>query len=702
VPTNYLRGYTLDGANRREYVVDETLVGAGGAYLPRGSYVTVDVNGGGQYTTITAGLAAAGANGVVLVWPGVYAEDIVIDNGKKVRGLAGAQEIVIAGSAAGTTRVTFDGAGTLAECLVQAPSSGALPALVADALTAGELAILDNVVFVGQGGTGPAIQGAGSGELVFLHGVYHNGGTLGDFLNITSGKLVAYGMIANVGVSDAFIKISGTADATIYDVIFQDSVFYSCNAAIECIGGRLGLLDMQLPEGAPPATNGLLISGDGVEIDLGNVHLHGATNDVHVASALTGTGNDITFNAVNFKQERFLNESGLTWINNTVWTGFHVDTGLEDDPGTKFLGKLTVGYPLSASQSCFGTGDSTTLGMLVYTDNGAGTNFLNKTAEAASASGSTFTTQGLLAGQATIYYGMTLPKKFSDIKITLTGLANRNDSLWVAEVWTGAAWQPIQMCVCETSNTYLTRGELPYEQWTTQRIRLDADGPNFAAWAQNDPMSLGSNYYWLRIRNTGTITTGPTIERVKLGFERMQANADGIAEFMGIGEPMRAFYRATPVELMSPSGGANAPGNYDLTVSTNVSYQAPGRFANGADERAGAFVPVPPHIDTSRDIRCTIQWKPATTNTGTVTWDFYLVDVATGAVLGALPEFTNQQTPAGPGTIDQVVTTVFNVKSPDTVPGNSYAFMLWRRGSTDQHTGAVDLISLQLEGTFFI
>ena len=63
-----------------------TLVNLAFASICFATPIIVDANGAGQFTTITAGIAAASNNDTVIVWPGTYVEQVSLNKNILLQG----------------------------------------------------------------------------------------------------------------------------------------------------------------------------------------------------------------------------------------------------------------------------------------------------------------------------------------------------------------------------------------------------------------------------------------------------------------------------------------------------------------------------------------------------------------------------------------------------------------------------------------
>jgi hypothetical protein len=358
---------------------------------------------------------------------------------------------------------------------------------------------------------------------------------------------------------------------------------------------------------------------------------------------------------------------------------------------------MTIGLPENGAELAVGEGDSTTRDMLVYSFDGTAT-YVDNTAAAASEDSSTFNLfAGITAGNIA-YFGNTV-RQFPGMKTEATVAMVVGAGVIVWEYWNGA-WVAFDIMSSKSDAPYTPRAQNFLINANGEQTRWD--GPTMSGdWATT--AVDGTTAYWVRARITTGITSVPTLERVKLHTNHFEANADGFVEFFGAAEVKRTFWTGNGENISAPSGGANAPANLDVTVSTNISYrQEQSLYASGSDvRRAGTMIEVPDGIDTSRPITLKMAWKTDGTDTNDVRWVVYNAQVAEGAVLGALTETSVTEDVAGIAVAETVIETEFAFSIPDLVPGDFFAFTIWRLGSTDTNPDDAGVLALQWEGTFW-
>lgn len=686
MPTNYLKGYTLDGNTRTEYEVDAlTLEG-----MPQGTYITVTPDGSGDHTTIGAAIAVAPVGGTILVFPGTYNEDITIDNNIKIQGLRASLTIKIVGSTTTSTRVTFAGPGTLGNVSVTGPSSGVAPSIDVTALQAGELAILDSVALVG-GGAGSGVVGAGSGILAVINGGYHNGGTFtGALYEATGGTVVLQELVGNVGSCADFLKVSGGV-VEVQGIQLQSSALYTCTDFLDISGGDIEIIGLQTSRVLPAPTNNIHVTGGPIVMELMSCNLYGSTYDFLVDPAVNGSGSTVMFAGCTFRQEN--SSAPAIWSDN-LGTGLfnYNDPGINNDPIVRVGGSFAAGAAVRPAASYFGGGSDITQLMQVRTYDGVST-YIDETADAASASGSTFSLQGTAAGNI-LYVGWALafPAFYADVTTKATMTNGFGDGVW--EYWNGAQWQPVSIMTA-TADAVSQRCSKAFEEAGMQYIRFDVN--MMGDWAST--AVDGVTAFWVRWRLTQNIVTAPVFERIKIATNRSEMASSGFIQFFGTGEPK---HELTVHQRLHDDLVQGSPGNKSLALATGVSITPiDNQYNNGQDDGVGMILSVPEGLDTSRDLTVKWGWIPLGDNTGDVRWKLRVVNPITigdNIDSGNLPSIliTQGTTYRADGSTqinqipnvngnfeDQLFVTEYSFKITDAEPGTFFAIALTREDSSD-------------------
>lgn len=680
------------------------------ASLPSGgsspSGLIVVAKSGGDFDEIEDAMAVSPENQLILVYPGDYAPITTVGKNANIRVRSLAAQGVRIVSSDETSPVTVDKNFTLRDITVVCPSVGTNPAINTSGMSASSLFVVFNCVIQGGGANNSGLK-VDNGLVAALGGLYHNGGTLGSFVEVTGGIFLTDFILPNAGVAtNALLQTGGVVEVAIFAT--QSRSLYNTVNLVQISNGVCQLFNVQMGSSNPPGDNALLLSGNTIDLLLANCALFGQNTDIAIDEGVTGIGTEISFSGVFARQEKVPTDP--VWWSNISPVGSYVDPASQDDPGSKFIGEVHFGNALKPSEVRIGTGDSTTLGMKVFTDDGTGTNFINVTPEASSPSGSTFTLQGLGANQSSLYIGTQLGVKPTDIKVDQTVAAALGTGFFSAFVWTGEAYEEINFLVTETIAPTVSGVLEPRRQYAQQaftlvsnRIRIDSTSSAYANWEAHDP-GTGETALWVLFRNPSAITTLPVFQRLKVGYTATQYNSDGSREGMGLGARINPLFQGTGEDLSSPTGGTNSPGNLDVNVSANVSYrQRNSNYNSGNDERAGTQVVVPPGLDTSRPLTLKCRVIPLGTDVDQVDWQLYVAKVKEGEALGIdpveLPPIASPANPPGVSNQDYEISFMFHVE--DLVPGDIIAFNLWRFGSSDPNTDNQGVLTLELEGYFW-
>lgn len=408
-------------------------------------------------------------------------------------------------------------------------------------------------------------------------------------------------------------------------------------------------------------------------------------------------------------QNTYLRDSFIEFTNGIptiqyVMNHFSSDIGLES---LITKASLAVGSPDRPSKASLGEGHAYTRGMIVYqydTVNG----FTDVTQQAHSYTGSTFGFSSVATNSA-IYLSTTLKTdgtyvKFfgAEVKIDTAGVAGGGSIL--PEYWNGSAWVPFTVM--------RTNGMSPYYPTTTSLVSLPAGTYQFRfnarindAWTANDPIGLGINTYWMRLRIASTITTSPLVEQVLLHSNQSKINSDGWMEFYGKARPVARM----PWNYGMLQPAVSSPSNQDQFLSDTLDVgKIENLFGNNATDRIGFLAPVPFDMDTSTPIR--LRWAVRySDNTGDVIWnvrwgystssDIVYTSQAEAPTTHATQQITTI-TEAVPSTIGQIKWHTVDLSVYGMNPRNpdGTSDILWvtieRDGTTDTFSGGAGFVAI--------
>ena len=660
--------------------------------------VTVGATGA-DYTSIQTAMDAAVAGQTVLVYPGTYAESLdftAVESSVRVTGTPNGQNVIIAGADTTSSRVILNKTGTLRELTVVGPSSGTNPAIDCSGLPGGNLAVMFNCIVQGGGAghTGPLVRGAGSGILAAIQGLYHNGGTTsGNFFECTGGVCIGLDWIANVGVCDSFIDVSGGI-LRLQNLQFQNSALYSCTDAVNVSGGELTAQNITIPHTSSPCTNGLHISGNAVDLDISNASFHGSALDFLVDDALTGSGGHLVMDACAF--EKALSKFPSTWNPDLLLVSF-IDQGSGgDNPGIKFIGAVDAGTIQFPSSLSVGTGDSSVLGMRAWGYDDSLTQFTEVTAALSSQAGSTATWNK--DADDGLYVGFPYKPCMFD-----TEIVGALDGALDVEVWTGAEWEFIH-CMAATSDPGKQFAQKLFERAAgDENLRLNISGDAWANWTANDPPSDGDDLYYIRFRNKGAITTAPTIERIKGGHSYIEEKDSGTNRFGG-SERILSIDGIALALATDLSGAAGKNQNIDYGEVINLAVKK-NKFENSVTDGFGLKFRIPSATDTSRPLYVRWRWAQVDAGVGDIRFDFRFGRITIGTLLngGQTEEILSVPAAAVSGTVSSIQETSVELNVSSYLPGDTVIFALRRLGGdgADTFAGSIYIVDLEGDATFY-
>jgi hypothetical protein len=629
---------------------------------------------GGDFHTIKDAVdsVAGGTKTTILVAPGVYSEDNPITGKSEVTLKASGGQNTVEIEAANANQNLFNGvSGFFIEDVTLKDVTGA-GKYAFELLTPGAC-LLDDVI-IEDCSNGVHLNNSG-GQIILREAAFQ--GTLTTCILVESGNLLESSVsVVGTATIGTIINITGVNSiATLNDVTsFSSNVTTGISiqnqARVVCNNSQLvGMYDGVVLEGGCNFRGNILTVfnagqdalrinnvGSGTIWTCNGCTLQDSTRyDINILSATaiaTGTGS-ASIDKFNFVQ-------GATLI------GAIIDDK-EDDEGFNIVGELHVGLPEKGYESVFGTGDSYTRGMLVYTETATG-NFTDVSDAARSASGSTFTFPGTAANNA-IYIASSLVDAAGTldhfgIKTKVNTAAVIGTGEIVIEYWDGLAWTEVNGMEVDSDGAYYPHAKNYFQDTGSHHIRYDSRLIG-NGWARNDPMTLGTDYYWVRFRIATAITTAPILEQFKLHTNRSEMNADGWLEYFGSARPIGQL----PLVIGGDRSFAGVVQNQSIWINQNV---AAGLIENRFSTTTGyigRYFFTPYDLDTSSPIELIIAGRPTGTGTVALTVGYDWVtegDLAYTADPGLLPgKQTNTQSKSV--VTGEIVIYTFNLDVSDIV-----------------------------------
>lgn len=287
-------------------------------------------------------------------------------------------------------------------------------------------------------------------------------------------------------------------------------------------------------------------------------------------------------------------------------------------PGDKsfwITSKLNVGLPDVPRESAFGGGNSYNTAALFYEFNGSTFNDVKPSLLNPDDSNSwSFPNNNT---DTALYISNLYQVQFLGLKIELDSIADLGAGDLIFEYWDGSSWFEFNYSVTQSDGEYLPLGNNKLNT-ETGSFQIRFDDRIQSDWDLNDPISLGIDRYWVRIRIASAITTSPIIDTIKVHSHRTEINEDGYIEFFGNARPIAAL----PIAYGTFEAASSSPSNSDVYASDNLfAGRKENRFQNNTKDETGIAEIVPFELDTSCPIRTHLMYSGLSDVSGNVYWE---------------------------------------------------------------------------------
>lgn len=315
--------------------------------------------------------------------------------------------------------------------------------------------------------------------------------------------------------------------------------------------------------------------------------------------------------------------------------GIYVDKRLNDE-ALKVIAELHVGTVQLPKESAFGEGDSRVEDMTIFSASNGSVSFTDRTEQMNTKNG---VSAPIFEDTSGVWY-VGGQYKFTGLRIDVTNKWNLGaGGTWILEYGVNA--NPVT--AAPAPNTWSSIGRIalngyqfpfnfsarnamhPYQVFVepatgplTRRVDIfgrdnSAEQYRFLSPPYWEKTTVnGVSAYWIRVRMLTPLTTIPTIERVKLGTNRMEINPDGTREFFGTAIMYEKIYFNLSIIRTSVLGNAT-----DTTVSLDNNLSVgfvENTFNNNQRDGFGFVAYMPSGIECSYPIQIRIQVKLTTTS----------------------------------------------------------------------------------------
>jgi len=428
------------------------------------------------------------------------------------------------------------------------------------------------------------------------------------------------------------------------------------------------------------------------------LELDGTTSCLADACTITNCSTDISILNSNVIGH-FVGTAELNHVDLGGADGFFLSImdSTQGDEGIKIVGELSVGTKERPSESVFGEGDSSIVGMHILTNTNleAGT-WNDITDELSSPSGSRANLFAATGSGNALYIGVD-DYQFAGIKIESILSAFSSNGGLDTEYWTGT-WTDLNVMETDANAPYNQRADNILRTNTTTQIRFNIR-PGWIKKTLN-----GINAYWFRIVIVISPSTGnPSAERIKYHTNRTEVNKDGVVEYFGNAR----IQRQIPLSfLFDLSGYTSTDTNVDYNNDLNLFLVNNVRGKNARDG-AGSIVRLPEGLDTSLPITFNLYWAPDTAGAGNVEHELYIGRLAPGTLLNGanLGQVNRKIQAVAVATQDTVYEQAFDFNIPDAIPTEALIWSYVRDSSggnpDDTLGGAIYLVNMILTGYFW-
>lgn len=580
---------------------------------------------------LQAAIAAAGADDTILVNKGSYAGPIVVPADVEVRGEFTNSFI---SNATTTDTVTLSAGAALRNITVQGPTVGGTAAVIASH-TSAQVQIID-VAIMGNGGSHGIVLAGTMATFSLVQGIQYRSGTLtGDILRLENGNTITLGLFFNSGIAASFVHfVGGNHSGSDYNISPSPSGdAVDAGFKISATAGILRASGIVIASiGWSVTAKAIHLTSNGAELNLKGFRLGSyLSSHFYVDPALVGSGTkvylegDMDHQKISYPPQ---------WIDTAEFIGHYLDLGSEGDEAHRFISEVTVGNQANPREFIVG-GDSSSKHLLAYTDISSVQTDVSAALKSASASPTTLgsglndclyigCTEPFWTGSAVDYF------KFPGFKIAVNTALGATDVAANALIFEfgndSAGWTDLQTMSVANDHDPLTFADTPLQRAASEQVHFDCrlctdngtDPVTGAAvlWTKNDPVSYGTDLYWMRIRNRVALSDpAPVLEQVKLyPIARTEIEGTGAVHYYGAAR--------THCDLPLYIGAAarppiNTPANRNLYYSQDHCMALDfNEFATGALDVRPWQSPVPLNLDTSSGVHVTVRGRASSTATG--------------------------------------------------------------------------------------
>lgn len=573
--------------------------------VPAGAIIVA--KSGGDYTTISGGLAAASSGDVVIVYPGTYEENVSIPAGVKVIAATLISATIIQGDGTAPT-VTLDNNSSIQDLRINGGAGGTSEAI----LTGGTNSFITRCVCQVPTGGGEGVNAGNTNALVINQLSFNSGSAAVSGIEVNSGNLriLAGGINFNNGSLSKGININTSTDITGPGTIdFGSSMTITDTGIYLDTGSANSYLDVKVvtPDGGGNINNVIHFADGPFTYIQNSGRVHGSTNDFTADDGPTYTGSLLSLTSVEMRRENInVPASFVSGLGENLRV-FYFDEGVSNIPAIRAGGRFSHGAPRNPQNFYAVEGAPGVENMIVLSyDDSAGT-YTDVTADINDST--TVTHPGDTNDRILIGFRFG---KFTNLIYGLVTALGSGEV--VVELSDGASgWNVIDVMEASQTTGTIPVGDDLFKDAASEEVshHLDHHSTNYDNW--DTDTYEGEEAYWLSIRPDTTFTTPMEFERIEIGTSRFVADQVGV-KLYGYLQQWRTLIRFSDT-FDTPT----SPANNDIAYSSTTSIR-PGdnSFNNSAIDARAAKVIMPVWVNTAVKARFRIDWIPRGATSGNV------------------------------------------------------------------------------------
>ena len=604
------------------------------------------VSFGNSTDALQRALQSAVQGDTIVVNVGSYAGPISVPAGVEIVGRFTDCRIT---NATTSNTVTMNANSALKGIEIEGPISGGNSAIMVSH-TSGQVRLVE-VTVLGNGGLHGLSLSSGPLAFAFIKDCRYRGDLTGDVFRYESGMTISEGVSFDTGSCANFLHFAGgTHSGNKFHASPAPGDSLDAGLMVTATSGIFRFKDVVFASIAwNTGASAIHLMADGAETSIENFRF-GSHLPYHLLAdaSLTGVGTKIILRG---DMNHTKISAPALWYYNAELIGDYSDLGSEGDEARRFLSEVTIGSQVDPRELIVG-GDSSSHHLLAYTL--IGSTFTDVSTELRAANVSSVTlgsglndclyigcTEHFWDGSTVDYF------KFPGFKAVIATALGTTDIAANALILEfgddSSGWTDLQTMSVGNEHDPLAYADTPLQRAASEQVHFDCrlctgNGTDPATgapvlWTKNDPISLGTDLYWMRIRNRVALSDpAPVLKQIKLyPIARTEIEGTGEIHFYGGARPSKdlpLYLGAAARPPVSPPANRNLFYSEDHMLGLDYN-----EFATGVEDSRTWQFSVPLDLDTSSGIHFTMKGRASSTATGNMYFKLIIGHSASGCLL---------------------------------------------------------------------